>query len=225
MKKVIALIMAMVLMACCAFSASAFSPNEEYVARGDEIAREIKPSFDEFLSENSSGATSSYVDVILYDESEVGGYYLISFNSKDAVPTSINYRMGIYAVEGEYTFPVFADGYAVYTIDDKQWHPLSYLYTARPKVLEELAMLDKWGQAGITRFNFVTTYATWIDPNITVVTTIQKYLADIDISGEVSPDDVKYLDVDNSGEVDIKDATALQKYVADIEISVIDSVV
>lgn len=228
MKKLISILLVAVLLITCVASVSAFTPIDPESEEGKRIAAleaELELSLSDYIAQQTGEDIEVHAYYLYSGEIDKEEYHIISFYSDADVENEYFYRMGIYAFKGYKEAPVFKEGFAVYTTADEQWHPLSYLYGVDDYALSFVAVLDQWGATNIiNEFNIITHFAIWGYPDISVATEIQKYLAGIDVSDEVTEDEVQYLDVDNDGEVTIKDATAVQKFIAGLEIEVNDSI-
>ena len=224
MKKLISLILAIVMICACALSVSAFSPidpESEEGKRREEIRVELESSLKEYIFEQTGVDSVTRVELLFCKEE----YKLISFYTNVDTDKEYFYRMGIFAVRGHKEQPVFKDGFAVYAESDKQWHPLSYLFNKDNYALYDLCNWDMWGETqNRNEFNFVTHFAIMGTPDITMVSIMQKYLAGMDVSADITAEEVQYIDIDNDGIVTIKDASALQRALVGLDILVYDSV-
>ncbi len=225
MKKLVSLILAIIMLCACVVSASAYSPfpedSEEY-KHLREIEAQHLPLLAEYVAQNSDGASVNKLKILYQGKIDGEQYYVFSFDSDDRIEKEFFYRMGMYAVRAQYEFPVFADGYAVYTVADNQWHPLTYLYDKDKYGFEMVAYLQIYGDSGINDFCYITYFASLGPVTISAATEIQKHLAGM---GFVEEKKVQYLDIDNDGTVTIKDATTLQKFIAGLDVYIHDSVV
>ncbi len=229
MKKLISLVLTMIMIFSCVITASAYTPidpDSDYAKYIKELEAEHIVLLSDYITEQTGTDTKVSVNYLLSGEIDNKDYYLFSFHTDADVEKEYSYRMSVYAFYGKIEHPVFREGFAVYTVADEQWHSLDYLYGRDDWGLTELCNIDRWEQTGsFNDFNFIVHFA--IDgsyPNIVYATVIQKHLAGLN-SNEIPEDCVKYLDIDNDGEVTIKDATTLQKYLAGLEIEVYDSIV
>ncbi len=230
MKKMIALIMTLALIISCIVTVSADSPFPPYSEEEKLLAdweSKLTVSLANYITAQTGEATEvTQLKINALDNLKYGEYYLVSFKTDADVEKEYFYRMGMYALVGHAETPVFADGFAVYTTADEQWHPLSYVNGKYDYVLEQLASGYLWGELICdNEFCYITHFAGYDFLNVTVATNIQKLLAGIDVSDEVTEDEVQYHDIDNDGSITIKDATAVQKCIAGLEIEVFDSIV
>lgn len=229
MKKIISLILTLILMLSCVLSVGAFSPHEPDSPQGQKIAAieaEYKVILSDYITEQTDKETAVIVRYLRSCEINNEEHYIFGFFTDADIEKESFYRMGIYAFVCERESPVFKEGFAVYNLTEKEWYPLSYLYGKDNEMLDYICELDAWSATNISnQFNYITHFALWGLPDISIATIIQKLLAGIDCSDLISENEVQYLDVDNDGDITIKDATTLQKYLAGFEIEVENSVV
>ncbi len=230
MKKLISLVLLFVLLASFVVTVGAEPMLPEWEEYYQKLADELMPVFSEYYAQQTGGANVTDFRVLhlgpvsySYDNFE---YYVIGFDTDAKVEKDVYYRIGMYVVEGDYEYPLFPEGNAVYTIADGQWHPLSYLenlYNGQG-FIHSLYLTDRkefWPSRIYELDKFLPEGYT-----ISTATCIQKYLAKLDVSEYgIEEKQYKYLDIDNDGEVTIKDATTLQKFIAGLDVYIHDSVV
>ena len=216
MKKLISLILAIVMICACALSVSAFSPVDPESEEGklkEAMISELEASLTDYILKQTGEEIEVYIGN--YFSLEEDEYKIVSFQTDADVEKEYFSRMGIFAYRCYTESPVFKEGFAVYTVADNQWRPLSYMYEKDITALYDLCTYDFWRATNIkNEFNYITHFAIVGTPNITVVSVMQKYLAGMDVSADVTAEEVQYLDVDNDGVVTIKDASELQRFIA-----------
>lgn len=216
MKKLFSIMIAITMILACVFSVGAYSLHGSDSDDFEEIKvleTELNPLFSDYFYEKTGDDTFRELSVVQYgtlgDAEEE--YVLVSFIADSAVKKDVMYRLDEFAVVSQYESPLFIDGMAVYTKSDGLWHPFSYIYE---KDINEFAFIMQMHQTPAL-VGTLSWFLSGDDYNIEFATTIQKFLANMDIG--ITIDETCYLDFDNDGDVTIKDATAIQKYIAGLE--------
>ena len=209
MKKLVAIVLALILSFSAVISASALDPNPPY--------DQVKYLFGLYYTKNTDGGKlkeRSVQEIDYAARESLYVYYIVKFTSEDAEEQSNFNRFGdnnMYYEKSDVTNPIFPSGIAVYVgnayyvKDYENFYSLEEIYNMDSELFDIVLKALGSERAGI-----MGGVESVSELDISVATRTQRIVAK-----EIACDDERVYDFNDDGKLNVADATFLQKYLVE----------